>query len=140
MPQVLPDNRLRELAQIHIAKAQLGMADDAYRDLLFTLARVRSAADLDGAGRQRLLSHFKLCGWAPQKRPDAPASALAKSPKGRKMLVLWNELHKAGKVQDKREPALLTFIKHETHVDRPEWLTGAQSNQVIESLKKWLAR
>jgi len=140
MPQIAPDLRKRELAQIHIAKAQLGMADDAYRDLLFSLARVRSAADLDLAGRSRVLTHFKLCGWKPQARPELSPSAFSKSPKGRKMLVLWSALYKAGKVQDKRDSALLAFVKNETAVDRPEWLTGAQSNQVIEQLKRWLAR
>lgn len=140
MPQAVPDQRKRELAQIHIAKAQLDMAEDTYRDLLFSLARVRSAADLDQIGRTRVLEHFKKFGWKPQAPRQGNASKLAKTPKGRKMLVLWSELYKAGKVVDKRESALLKFIQHETKVDRPEWLTGVLSNQVIEQLKKWLAR
>lgn len=70
-----PDTRKRELAMIHIAKQQLRMADESYRDILWTVARVRSAADLDWAGRKSVLDHLKACGFkakAPkQKRPSA---------------------------------------------------------------------
>lgn len=73
MSMAAPDHRRRELAQIHIAKAQLGMADDAYRAMLWTIGRVRSAADLDYAGRQRVLEHLKKCGFI-QKKPPSTAS------------------------------------------------------------------
>ena len=39
------------------------MDDDAYRDVLWTVARVRSAADLDWSGRKRVLDHLKACGF-----------------------------------------------------------------------------
>ena len=55
--------RAGELAQIHIAKGQLGMDDDAYRAVLWTVARVKSAADLDWSGRKRVLDHLKACGF-----------------------------------------------------------------------------
>lgn len=55
--------RNAELAEIHIAKKDANMADDSYRDMLWTLGRVRSAADLDYAGRHRVLDHLrKLAG------------------------------------------------------------------------------
>lgn len=55
--------RKRELTLIHLAKAQLGMADDAYRAMLFAVARVNSAADLDFAGRKRVMEHLQNCGF-----------------------------------------------------------------------------
>lgn len=62
-----PANQLRtnDLALIHIAKAQLDMPDEQYRDILWSVGRVRSAKDLDWAGRQRVLDHFRACGWKP---------------------------------------------------------------------------
>lgn len=59
------------LAQIHIAKAQLGLDDETYRDMLWAVARVRSAKDLDHAGRAKVLAHLKRSGWKPQapKKP-----------------------------------------------------------------------
>lgn len=59
------DQRRRDLAAIHAAKRDLGMSDDAYRDILWSVARVHSAGDLDQAGRNNLLDHFRACGWTP---------------------------------------------------------------------------
>ena len=55
--------RNRELAQIHIARQQLGMDDETYRNVLWTVARVRSSKDLDWSGRKRVLDHMKACGF-----------------------------------------------------------------------------
>lgn len=65
------DARRRDLAMIHLAAKQLGMDDGAYRDMLWAVARVRSAGDLDFAGRQRVKDHLKACGFvpAPSKAP-----------------------------------------------------------------------
>lgn len=69
-----PDTRRRELAQIHIAKAQLGLDEETYRAMLWTVGRVRSAAALDYAGRKAVLEHMKARGFktaAPkEKRPS----------------------------------------------------------------------
>jgi phage gp16-like protein len=65
-----PDAKRREIAMIHIAKADLCLDDDTYRDVLWTVARVRSAADLDHAQRQAVLDHFKARGWQPKKKPN----------------------------------------------------------------------
>lgn len=62
------DRRNRELAQIHIAAQQLGLDRDTYETVLWTVARVRSAAELDAAGRARILEHFRALGWRPHKR------------------------------------------------------------------------
>lgn len=59
MPKPVNPARNAELAAIHIAKAEANMADESYRDMLWTLARVRSAADLDYAGRHRVLDHLR---------------------------------------------------------------------------------
>lgn len=55
--------RNAELAAIHIACNDAGMDEDDYRNMLFAVARVRSAADLDHAGRRKVLDHLrKLAG------------------------------------------------------------------------------
>lgn len=60
--------RNSELAQIHIARQQLGMDDDTYRNVLWTVARVRSSKDLDWSGRKRVLDHMKACGFKVQTK------------------------------------------------------------------------
>lgn len=95
-----PDLRKRELAAIHIARQQLGLDEATYRDMLWTVGRVRSAADLDWAGRKRVLDHLAGCGariggrrpstpneWAFIDRADAE-----RQPMLRKLCVLCREL------------------------------------------------
>lgn len=69
--------RNSELAMIHIAKKELGMADDTYRSMLWACARVSSSKDLDYAGRAKVLAHLKACGW---KKPTAPNVTQIKKP------------------------------------------------------------
>lgn len=72
-----PDRRRRDMASIHIAKKQLGMDDGTYRDMLWAVARVRSAADLDFTGLQRVRDHLAKCGFKPTKgkpHPGRPAN------------------------------------------------------------------
>jgi hypothetical protein len=59
--------RNKELGQIHMAKAKLGLDDETYRSMLWTVARVRSSADLDHAGRRRVIEHLKSRGWESSK-------------------------------------------------------------------------
>lgn len=132
--------RNAELAQIHIARAQLGLDDDTYRAILWTVARVRSAKDLDWTGRKALLEHFKAKGW----KPAAPKKAKTVTPvkPGQDALVksLWNALHEAGKVRDPSDAALGSWLKRNRWPERPEWLNHKQITQAIEALKKWLER
>jgi phage gp16-like protein len=60
--------RNNALAQIHIAKAQLGLDEDTYRAMLWGVARVKSAKDLDHAGRAKVLAHLAASGF----KPSAP--------------------------------------------------------------------
>lgn len=55
--------RKSELAQIHVAKKQLGLADDEYRAMLRNVCNVASSADLDWRGRKKLLDHLGARGW-----------------------------------------------------------------------------
>lgn len=68
------DLRRRELARIHIAKHELGLDDESYRAMLWACARVRSARDLDAAGRARVLDHLKACGFKGKRGRPHPGS------------------------------------------------------------------
>lgn len=57
------DPRNRELAAIHVGKKRLGLDDATYRDMLWTVARVRSAAELDAHGRRAVLEHMRARGY-----------------------------------------------------------------------------
>jgi len=66
--------RNKDLAKIHLAKKQLGMDDDTYRAMLWTIGRELSAGKLDEYGRKAVLEHLQGCGAKFKKghgkRPD----------------------------------------------------------------------
>lgn len=134
------DVRRREMAQIHIARQQLGLDDDTYRDMLWAVARVRSSKDLDWTGRKKVLEHLKARGFKPQPGKGAKARALANDEQSRKIRALWLELAQVGAVRDPSEKALASFVRRHTGVEALQWLTSAQAIRIIEHLKKWLAR
>lgn len=139
--------RKADLAAIHIAKKQLGWDDDTYRDLLWTVCRVKSSGDLDFTGRKRFLDHLRQCGFvnAATKRTTA-RSAPRKAVSGdltatqRLMFSLWQQLADAGLVHERRMSALVAFAQRQTGVERLEWLKPKQQDLVVESLKRWLKR
>lgn len=94
MPKPTNPARNAELAAIHIAKAQANMADDSYRDMLWTLARVRSAADLDYAGRHKVLDHLRRLTGSALRAGDSASLAsnewdFAKTMPDDKQKMLW---------------------------------------------------
>ncbi|MCP4695301.1 MAG: regulatory protein GemA [Gammaproteobacteria bacterium] len=84
-----------DLAIIHIAKKQLGMNDDDYRDLIRNIGKARSGSskDLSDAGRARVLEHMKACGFKKKRKPRP--SGLASSAQVRMIHRLWHELGEA---------------------------------------------
>lgn len=135
--------RRADLAAIHIAKKALAWDEDTYRDVMFTVCRVRSSALLDFTGRKTFLAHLQACqrqmGGAgttvAPARKQAPWSA-----RHRQIWSLWQQLADALLVQDRTRKALDAWVKRQTGVDRMEWANGPQLDALIDSAKGWLAR
>ncbi len=58
-----PEQRRKDLAMIHLAKKDLGLDDDMYRDILKQCCGVESSAELDQPNRRKLLAFFRGRGW-----------------------------------------------------------------------------
>jgi phage gp16-like protein len=131
-----PAMRNKMISKVHIAKTQLGMDDDTYRDLLFNVTQKRSCKDLDERELHLVLEAMRGVGFKPffPATKDNPVHTQAD-----KIRALWLDMAKLGLVPD-GEPALLGFVKRQTKVDRLEWLTPKQCNAVIEALKAIQAR
>ena len=71
------------LAKIHIAKKELGLDDDTYRDILHVQFKKRSSADLSDLQCTRLLRHFETLGWQ-QKAADSGQRTVKNRNHGRK--------------------------------------------------------
>lgn len=123
--------RNSDLAQIHIAKKQLGMDDDAYRDMLFAVARVRSAKQLDHVGRAKVLDHLKRCGFrgASSTRPKRPTPAPEVAAMCRKVRA---QLIALGKLPDTYADGIAQRMYG---VQFYEWLQADQLHDLVAALQ-----
>lgn len=131
------DHRRRELAQIHIARKDLGMDEDTYRQVLWAIGRVTSSKDLDFAGRQRVIDHMKACGWkpAPPKKPRATAPAwdwVNKAAPDRQALL--RKIAVMLKAADRQKAYADGVAKRMHGVDRVEFCKPDQLQAIVTAL------
>jgi phage gp16-like protein len=136
-PELANKIREREIRLIHVAKNELQMAEDTYRSMLWAVARVKSAKDLDFTGRKKVLDHLKACGF---KVKTSPANKNASDSRYRKIRALWKELKSRAMVEKDTDQAVRAYIKRTTGCEDFQFLNNHQISTVIESLKNWLAR
>ena len=128
--------RRADLARIHIAKKALNLDDDAYRDIMFTVARVRSSAELDFTGRKRLIEHFLKCGWngskptaaKPAKAPKRPTPSATLAPMCRKVRA---QLISLGRRPDSYADAIAQRM---FNVQFYEWCHSDQLHALVAAL------
>lgn len=128
----MPDHA--KLAKIHIARKELALTEDAYRDILRLHFGVESAAKLTDRQATVLLNQLKAKGWQPKttaapRKPRRDGRYIEIKPgpaeaQQRKVLALWNAL---GYAMDK----LHTRVKTQFGVDRFEWLEDARALHVL---------
>lgn len=122
------------LAQIHIAKKQLGLDDDTYRAMLWGVARVHSAADLDHAGRAKVLAHLKHCGF--KSRP--PTQPTAGRPRNMDSADRGPLLHKVqALLLDAGRPWAYAhqMAKHMYQVDAVDFCHEGQLHKLVAALE-----
>lgn len=140
--------RRRLVQLLHIAKNDLSMEDADYRAVLSTASKGvhDSSTKLSLTELERALAHMKRCGFKVRtKGKTSPARAtpprpLAVDPESTKIRALWLMLHDLGAVKNPSEEALAAYVKRLTNVEALQWITGAQAETLIESLKKWALR
>lgn len=127
------DTRRRELAKIHIAAKQLGMDDDTYRSMLWAVARVRSAKDLDDGGRKRVLEHLRAVGFK-ARRPGSPRPGrphnLDGGDRGGQLKKIEAMLAAAGRPWAYADG----MAKRMCHVDRVTFCNPEQLGKIIAAL------
>lgn len=127
--------RKRELGHIHAGKKALNWSDDDYRFHLADLTGKTSAAELDAAGRAKVLARMAAAGYTP-KAKFKPFDQAAR------IKWLWKKIGAAGGLRDASETALLVFIGRTTGkgVSQVEFLPTHDASNVIEALKAMLTR
>ena len=117
----------RLIQLIHIARNELGMDEDTYRQMLQGLTGKASTKGMDTTQLNCVLESMKKKGF--RVKPARKASSglpLDNHPQSRKIRALWLEIAR--------------WIKRETGISALRWLSTEQASSVIEKLKKWQRR
>jgi phage gp16-like protein len=136
------ESRQRLIRLIHVAKRDLVMEEDVYRDILKHVGGEESSKDLTLVGLEKVLHHMKNAGFRVRRKKPQTASnrPLADDPQSKKIRALWLSLHEAGAVKNPSEAALAAYVKRITGVDALQWISSEQASRVIETLKQWVNR
>lgn len=129
-PATFADRR-REIQLIHIAKQQLGMDDETYRAMLWSVATVKSSSELDWAGRKKVLDHLKGCGFKVTSRPAPAKDKAALVSKIRALLIT---------LDNKPDTYADGMARNMFKVDRFEWCTPEQLGKIVAALNYSLKR
>lgn len=147
-----PDAK-RLLKIVQVGRRELGLDEEGYRALLESVTGARSAKGLNAAKLEAVITAmkgmgFKVKGGAQVNgRRSPPSAAKVQAPEVRKVRAIWITMYNDGFVRDGSDDALGSYIKRMTAnanggagIARPEWLTSAQAERVLEALKKWHIR
>ena len=127
----------RLMGMIRVAKAQLGMDEDTYRDFLHNTLGKKTMAGSTGKEQWRVVEALKGLGFQP--RPIHKGKELPCDPQAKKIRSLWLTMADCGVVRDRSEQALNSYVRRITGQTLAN-ATTKQCIKVIETLKSWLDR
>lgn len=121
------------IAKVHIAKQQLGLSEDDYRQIMLRITGRTSAKDCADRELVALLAEFEAKGFRSTSRPKGARPA--DHPSARKARALWISLHQLGAVTNSSEQALEAFARRQLKCDRLQWVNQGLTYKLIEALK-----
>lgn len=141
-------SRRAAMAKVHIARKELGLDEDTYRDVLARVTGHASSADCTDAQLGLVLEEFKAKGWTPKvmaggqkaRKPPSQKARPADHPSAKKARALWLSLWNLGEIRDPSETALEAFARRQLKVERLQWADQARVYKLIEALKAMAER
>jgi phage gp16-like protein len=127
--EFMKDNRKTLIARIHIAKKDLGLDDDTYREMLNAATGQTSCKDMHISDLFKVMEHLKQLGYKSKrsgygKRPNPAQGNKALMSKVEALLadrkLHWNYAH--------------SMAKHMYGVEKVDWLESEQLISVITAL------
>jgi len=133
-------SRNTELAQIHIAKKQLGLDEETYRLMLHNITGKNSTKEMTINERYKVLAHLHKVGFKPKTKKSYSKITNWRKPRIAKIVALWCVLFDAKIVKDKSYAAMENWCSTLTGKDSLNWSTANDLNKCIEGLKSWCNR
>ena len=128
-------HRRSMIAKINVARQQLDMDEDAYRQGLFNATGRLSLKECSDAQLARVIDWLKSKGFRP-----LPGKKAARHPMALKARALWISLYHLGVVHNSDEAALEAFAKRQLGCDRLDWARQSDGYRLIEALKAMAVR
>lgn len=134
-------HRRAMIAKINIARQQLNMVEDDYRQLLFDSTGRISLKECDDRQLGLMIDALKGKGFKPlPKGQPRGKKGVAQHPVAMKARALWISLYQLGVVHNPAEEALEAFAKRQTGCERMVWMNQSQGYRLIEALKSMAVR
>lgn len=128
-------HRRSMIAKIQIARKQLAMVEDDYRQALIEQTGHMSLTKCSDAQLARVLEFMKSKGFS-----SSPSGKAASHPMARKARALWISLYQLGAVHNPSEQALEAFAKRQLGCEKMRWANQRDSYKLIEALKAMAER
>lgn len=123
------------LAKIHVARKELAIVEDDYRQILVDQTGHLSAKDCSDAELAKVLDALKAKGFKPKSRSPRSGQQRADHPMARKARALWLSLYHLGVIRNPDEAALEAFACRQLKVERLQWSNQSHGYKLIEALK-----
>ena len=121
------------LAKIHIARKELNLDEDIYRDILHVQFNKRSSADLSDFQCVKLLQHFESLGWkqteGKKKKHGRKPHNMSKSDYLAKIEALLSEAGRSWAYAD-------GIAKHMFKIDSTQFCQADQLRAIVAALVK----
>jgi hypothetical protein len=126
------------LATIHVGLKQLGIEDEDARDLYERQTGKRSLRAMSGKEQESIIGELRRLGFTKS------STGTRKRLEGRfakKLQALWIAAWNLGLVRDRRDEALVSFVRRQTGIDHVRFLRHPEDGaKAIEALKGWMER
>lgn len=128
-----------KIALVHVAKRQLGLDEDSYRDILRRWGNVESSADLDPVAFECVMIRMEQLGfrstWTKRTFGDRHAS-MASAAQVNLIRTLWEKYAPA----DTDETGLNGWLSKYHHVSALRFLSADKAKAVLPALKAMVGR
>lgn len=134
-------NKKNKLIQlIHVAKTQLGLDDELYREVLESCTGKTSSKELTIPQLEAVLNRMKQLGFNVESKDKTGVENLADDAQSKLIRHLWLQLHAAGQVRNSSEIALAKFVENKVGVSALQFLSTKNADMIITHLRQWCKR
>ena len=134
-------NKVTKLIQlIHVAKTQLALDDELYREVLESCTGKTSSKQLTIPQLEAVLNRMKQLGFSVESKDKTGVKNLADDAQSKLIRHLWLQLHSAGQVRNSSETALAKFVENKVGVSALQFLSTQNADMIIKHLRQWCKR